>query len=521
MAYESSLSFHNDVTWNIEHDERTSDILPNNVNPEDCHENIYWEGNTTVEKFYDKYFEEDFQKYQKRLRKEDRFNGTYFEKLSKEQAEKEKIARDLKNQNAPYKEQRKANRFPKVAYQVVVTLGNCDENPEFKHGGSREEDTKQILAAYMNSFEERNPGMKMICGAIHCDEGDRYDADGNLVKVGGNIHLHLTYCPVAECTRGPKLQNSLNGAFRMMGIESDKTKDPVTGRYQTAQIKWQYRERDFLSELAKQKGINIISKGKGKERHLAVDDYQRKKEIDYINQSKKQIEERSNQLDIRENILNTLVAENPSIADVEEIINENTELFQRNDELEKRENSNQDFIQSIRDSYFNDSSVLWSERKRQKEELKSLIKEASANKRFDEARYKKLMDSVYNTSENILMRLLKFIFSLFFRYKLRKEEQQLQQLTEMNTQMKEKSKAIVEAGKELTAAFKTKEMNTILEKLEKWDYEVGKVEDGLYHKINIDIENERLKREEYEERVSRRDNQDDQGKEYIDDILDI
>ena len=37
-----------------------------------------------------------------------------------------------------------------------------------------------------------------------------------------------------------------------MGIYSDKTKDPITGKYQTAQIKWQYRERDFLTKLCKE-----------------------------------------------------------------------------------------------------------------------------------------------------------------------------------------------------------------------------------------------------------------------------
>jgi hypothetical protein len=61
MSIQSSLSFHNDKTWSLEHDERKGKKMPANVNPEDSCHNIYWKGNMTIVEFYDKYFEEAFQ----------------------------------------------------------------------------------------------------------------------------------------------------------------------------------------------------------------------------------------------------------------------------------------------------------------------------------------------------------------------------------------------------------------------------------------------------------------------------
>lgn len=516
MSIESSLSFHNDTTWSLEHDKRVSEKLPKNVNPEDCKYNVYWSGNMTLEEFYDKYFEDAFQEYEKKKSKKDRFEGTYLEKISKISAEKEKVVRDLKNRHAPYKELRKANKYTKPAYQVVITIGNCDENPEFKHGGEKEDIAKEILTKYMNSFEKRNSGLKLVCGAVHCDEGDRFDADGNIEKVGGNIHLHITYVPVAKSERGQRIVNSLTKALSSMGIENDKTKDPVTGNFLTAQIKWQNREREYLSELCKEYDINIVAKGKGNEKHLAVDDYQRKKEIDYVNETKRQNQERSKQLDIREGTINAILEDNPSLSEIEGIINENIEVVQRNDELEKRENTNQDFIKSVREDYFSESSALWDERKKEKEKLKQLIKKARDTKRFDEIEYKKLMKSIYYTNERFITKLFKLIYALLFRFKLKKEEQELQELVERNKAMKEKSKEIVEAGRNLTDALKTKDTNKVLEALENWDYAIGKVEDSIYHKLDLDFERERIKREEYEDRMSRRETYSDSSRNSVD-----
>ena len=47
-------------------------------------------------------------------------------------------------------------------------------------------------------WAERNPNLHLIGAYIHCDEPD------------GTVHLHCDYIPVAECSRGMSIQNSLD-----------------------------------------------------------------------------------------------------------------------------------------------------------------------------------------------------------------------------------------------------------------------------------------------------------------------
>ena len=158
---------------------------------------------------------------------------------------------------------------------------------------------------------------------------------------------------------------------------------------------------------------------------------------------KRQLKEQSDALDIREQTIQAILEVNPTIEEIEGVINENVEVVQRNDELERRENTNQDFIQSLRENYFLESAAIWNARKKEKEKLKKMIKELTDTKRFDEKKYKALMNSIFYSNECILLKLFKFIYSIFFRYRLRTEEQQLQQLVELNKLMKEKSKKLL------------------------------------------------------------------------------
>lgn len=512
----ASLSFHNDTSWSLEHDLRKRKRLPTNVNPEDCQYNIYWSGNMTLKQFYNKYFENSYKEFQSHLRVDKRDDSpTYFEKLSRIANEKEKIIRDLKNSHAPYNEIRKHSRYVKPAYQVVVTLGNCKENPEFKHGGEKEDVAKEILSEYMNSFEKRNPGLKMVCAAIHCDEGDRFDADGNLEKIGGNIHLHLTYVPVAECSRGQRIQNSLSAALHSMGIYRDETKDPITGMKKTEQIKWQDRERDYISSVCKDYDINIVAKGNN-EKHLSVDDYQRREEIKYINEEKKRNDERSKKLDNREKVINSILEKNPTNSEIEGIISENIEVVQRNVELERREKMQQDFIKESREKYFKESKPIWDEYHSYKDKLKNLTRNLSQKKKVDEKRLKKLLYDIGDRSEGLIVRLVKFVFSLFFRYKLRKEEEELVRLTELNKEIKEKAKVVIDASKDLNKTFyaSEKKLEDVLEALEKWEFAAHRLEDSIISKVNIDLQNEKYQREAYEKRMANReriDNSDNIG----------
>ena len=341
MAIDATLSFHKDNTWSIEHDLRKAKKLPSNVKPDKICDNIYWEGNMSIKEFYDKYFENSFAEWNKK-EKSTRRCESYLDKIAKTEKEHKEQIRLLESSHAPYPEIAKHKRYTKTAYQIVITIGNCKDNPEFKAGGEREQDAKDILKEYMNSFEERNPGLKVVCGAIHCDES-------------GNIHLHLTYCPVVECSRGQKVQNSLTKAMKLQGLESDKTKDPATGRFQTATEKWQIKERDFLAELCKERDINIFETGKSG-KHLSVADYQREQDIKNLNHKIQENREIEHSIQLKQAAFEKLKSQSSNV-DKQNLLEENIDLLERNTELEKREDKVRDFIADVWDEYKSQNTI--------------------------------------------------------------------------------------------------------------------------------------------------------------------
>lgn len=120
---------------------------------------------------------------------------------------------------------------------------------------------KQALQRFAEEWDKRNPNLRLIGAYIHCDESD------------GTVHMHVDYIPVAECTRGMKLQNSLDRALQQQGFLS-------TNIHQTAQIAWQDSEREALCIICRDLGIDVQrNQGIGQGRKsLTPQEYKRAKE---------------------------------------------------------------------------------------------------------------------------------------------------------------------------------------------------------------------------------------------------
>ncbi|MBO4863353.1 MAG: plasmid recombination protein, partial [Eubacterium sp.] len=85
-------------------------------------------------------------------------------------------------------------------------------------------------------FQERNPNLILFNAVLHMDEA--------------TPHLHLDYIPVAHGYKtGLSTRNSLSKGLQEMGIA------PAIGKNDNETMHWQQRERDFLEELCKEKGI--------------------------------------------------------------------------------------------------------------------------------------------------------------------------------------------------------------------------------------------------------------------------
>ena len=96
----------------------------------------------------------------------------------------------------------------------------------------------EVLDRYAKTFQERNPNLYLFNCVMHLDEA--------------TPHLHIDYIPVAHGYKnGMKTRNSLTKAFQQMGFAK------AVSRKQNETVAWQEREREYLTKLCREQGIEI------------------------------------------------------------------------------------------------------------------------------------------------------------------------------------------------------------------------------------------------------------------------
>lgn len=146
----------------------------------------------------------------------------------------------------------KNDKRKNAVYEVIVQIGDKDDT------GNLSEKEKNVLRDYAQSWEKRNPNLKLIGAYIHADEPN------------GTVHAHIDFIPVAQSNRGMRLQNSFSKALEQQGHIGTKAT-------QTAQMSWQQTERKCLEQLCKQYGILAKANQGLTHAHLSDKEYQRLK----------------------------------------------------------------------------------------------------------------------------------------------------------------------------------------------------------------------------------------------------
>ena len=133
----------------------------------------------------------------------------------------------------------------KVFYENVVQIGDMYDTGIVGADGEITVDAQtaaEILDKYARSFQERNPNLYVFNMVLHMDEA--------------TPHLHIDYIPVAHGYKtGLETRNSLTKAYQQMGIPRAKNK------IENETSMWHIREREYLTELARERGIEITEKG--------------------------------------------------------------------------------------------------------------------------------------------------------------------------------------------------------------------------------------------------------------------
>ena len=205
--------------------------IPNNIDPTQMHLNVTLV-DKDIRKAYKEIFGDSVERYNSRQSREDRKIEDYYEKIAK------------------------SKNGENLFYEDVLQWGKKEDfenNPELR------EKAKEALMLYAESFEARNPNLKVIGAYIHMDEV--------------SPHLHLDYIPVAHgYSRGLDTRNSLDRAMKEMGYIPGKE-----SKLNNATKLWKENERAFFGEICRRKGLEVEAERKARG-SLSVEEYKEAKE---------------------------------------------------------------------------------------------------------------------------------------------------------------------------------------------------------------------------------------------------
>ena len=146
-----------------------------------------------------------------------------------------------RQKNDYLKEIENSGNKEKAFYENIVQIGKKTDTPVTDENGVLTEEAKaaiEVLDRYAKTFQERNPNLYLFNCVMHLDEA--------------TPHLHIDYIPVAHGYKnGMKTRNSLTKAFQQMGFAK------AVSRKQNETVAWQEREREYLTELCREQGIEI------------------------------------------------------------------------------------------------------------------------------------------------------------------------------------------------------------------------------------------------------------------------
>lgn len=151
--------------------------------------------------------------------------------------------------------QEDAKKHP--VYEMIIGVYGKDENGVCQ---CSEEQGKDIMKAFVDGWNERNPNLELIGAYYHADEQ-------------GEPHVHIDYIPVAHgYTKGMDTQAGLVKAFGEMGFEKQ-------GKV-TAQIQWEHRENDTLTHICERYGLEVSHPREEGRAHLATKTYKAEKHLE-------------------------------------------------------------------------------------------------------------------------------------------------------------------------------------------------------------------------------------------------
>ena len=211
-------------------------------------------------------------------------------------------------------------------YENIVQIGKKTDTPVTDENGVLTEEAKaaiEVLDRYAKTFQERNPNLYLFNCVMHLDEA--------------TPHLHIDYIPVAHGYKnGMKTRNSLTKAFQQMGFAK------AVSRKQNETVAWQEREREYLTELCREQGIEIEVLGVQRD-NLSLSEYKAvMREVEELEQQAVVLDKRNEDLEQQNDDLAQKTAElRGQVQEMEvqnnELVLQAQKLTEQIEEAEKKE----------------------------------------------------------------------------------------------------------------------------------------------------------------------------------------
>lgn len=256
MSKQVTISTHNGSSVATGHNLRSPEITMHepHIDPNGLHETWVHED---IRAFYERTFGEACRAFDARQgNRAERKIGDYLDKLTADAAAAETENKKIRKRNKQHKvagEKLERQRVAKKPiYEMICGVYGQD-------GLRIDKDVQyEILRLYAlgdethPSWQERNPNLKVTGIYYHGDEPDAGD------------HIHLDYVPVAECSRGMAVQNSLERALNGQGIKSGKVDVGGEMVFKTAQMQFEAAENAYLQSICEEYGFDVIHPQRGK-----------------------------------------------------------------------------------------------------------------------------------------------------------------------------------------------------------------------------------------------------------------
>lgn len=219
-----------------------------NVDANRTHLNISY-CNKDIRKVYDDLFGEALKRYNNKQKRADRKIDDYYEKICNSKQEK------------PF-------------YEIILQIGDKDNMSSLDENG---ELAKKILDNYFDTFEERNPYLKVFSAHLHMDEA--------------TPHLHIDFVPFTTGSkRGLDTRVSLKQALAAQGFEGGTRSD-------TEWNQWVSSEKSALAFFMKTHGIEWEQKGTH-EKHLSVLDFKKQEQTAELEKLESEIAEKKDEFEM-------------------------------------------------------------------------------------------------------------------------------------------------------------------------------------------------------------------------------